>query len=226
MPVIGINHRRCLGIGIVTASLALLLWGLWPVSKNVRTELVSPAALPSVKSNQDLKAASLDRYSLTLEWPAVLRIGDTGQIRLQLEPQENSLGPSAGQEGGVNRLVEVRLELPGFKPIPEGEALTPLHASQPVILQWRLQPQQPGVNQGTLWVHLRSLPNGSGQMGSPETRQVLSAQKLQIRATSLLGLTGLQARIAGVIGCVVGILLILETFYTLLLKASSPSSPS
>lgn len=226
MPVIGKSFRRWLGIGIIIASSALLSWGLWPVSKNVRTVLVSPPGPAGGNLGWGPSLGRQPQFSLSLEWPPVLRIDDPGLVRLKMIPSSGTGGgdSDANQKDGANRLVEVRLELAGFQSIPDGEALTPLKDHQPVVLQWALRPQQPGIQQGTLWIHLRSLPDGAGQASQPESRQILSAQKLQIRTVSLMGLTGLQVRIAGIVGCVVGVLLFLETFYSNFLE--TPSSPS
>jgi hypothetical protein len=70
-----------------------------------------------------------------------------------------------------------------------------------------VNPREAGELRGTVWLYLRLVPKAGGPAG--ETRQPVSAQLIGISSKSVLGRTGSQARILGVIGFIVGLMMIL-----------------
>lgn len=196
------SRRRQVGLAVLLAGLFLLGWSSWPTRSGQRSIPIAPS---------DLLAAPADTTGLpggriTLEWPQTLRTGEGGTVRLKLDG-------ATGEPGGApayNRLVEARLEFIGLQPAPAGEISEPLPPGQPALLQWSIQPRAPGSYTGRLWIALRFVPKSAVE--TAPIRRVLSAQRLELRAASLLGLGISRARGIGIAGALAGALLILETF--------------
>jgi hypothetical protein len=93
-------------------------------------------------------------------------------------------------------LAEARLELAGVRFIPTGEINVALLPGRPAAFLWSVSPDQPGIYGGTVWLHLRFIPLEGGE----ELRSVLTAQPVEIEATSLLGMSGSAARLLGGLG--------------------------
>ena len=74
-----------------------------------------------------------------------------------------------------------------------GEASQGLILGRPVLFVWDLRPDLAEEMDGTVWLHLSYIPVAGG----PVMRQVLTAQRIEIRATDLLSLSGPWARALG-----------------------------
>ena len=154
---------------------------------------------------------------LTLEFPPVMRTGDSARIRLQLEVDDKgNITPTAIVEGNVvtgevveipnlyethNVVAEARLDMAGMEVQPPGTISEPLTPGNAVTFYWSVRPSESGKYEGTAWLHLRAVPKGGGD----ETRIPVSVQFLEIEAKSFLGfLRGGTARGIGALGSVVG----------------------
>ncbi len=89
---------------------------------------------------------------------------------------------------------------------PTGEVSQAMLPDQPVVFLWYLRPTAPGVFSGKVWLHLRAVPPPP----APDQRILLAAQQIDIQVTSLLGMSGSQARLFGSLGLVVGGFLALD----------------
>jgi hypothetical protein len=154
---------------------------------------------------------------LTLEFPPVMRTGDSTRIRLQLEVDDlGGITPTAVMEGNVvtgeiveipnlyethNVIAEARLDMAGMEVQPAGTISEPLTQGLPVTFYWSVRPNESGNYEGTAWLHLRLIPKAGGA----ESRIPVSVQFLEIEANSFLGLVnGNMARGIGAIGSVIG----------------------
>lgn len=156
---------------------------------------------------------------LILEWPQTIRVGDSDLILLTLAVDlEGNVTPTASIQGhqvqgekiSVPNLYEThfvfaegRLDISGLEITPNPEILEPLQPGKSVKFAWSVRPTQVGNYRGMVWLHLVFKP----KTGGPEDRLALSAQRIDIRAVNLLGLSGNAARWMGVIGSLVGSLL-------------------
>jgi hypothetical protein len=70
---------------------------------------------------------------------------------------------------------------------------------QKVIFFWSVRPAEVGRYKGTVWFFLRFIPKD----GSPDTRQALSAQLIEIEAVALFGLKAGVARWLGLLGTII-----------------------
>jgi hypothetical protein len=172
------------------------------------TQDASPTLGPVIEA----PAAIPERRMLTLEFPPVIRAGDSDVIRLTLEVDDNgNLTPTllaAGNQtqGQVvsipnvfdthNVLAEARLDMAGVEIRPNDVISETLLPHQKVTFYWSILPADVGKYKGTVWffLHFISKENGS------ESRQAISAQVIEIEATSFFGLRAAPARWLGIAG--------------------------
>lgn len=223
-----VNLRRLVILVILASSIILLVWGLWPTVPQVRSMPID--LISTVPGFQDFSENEIDQpvttlpegaekstfgqtRNLVLEWSSRVRTGDTGKIRLTLEPvregealDQNGTRPPARDElASAPRplIIQARLDMPGIQTDPHGEILQPLRMGVPLVYQWSLRPQAEGNYRGTIWLHLLVI----SQTADETRRQPLSVQVLEIESTSFLGLAGSEARLLGALGLVMGIIL-------------------
>ncbi len=153
---------------------------------------------------------------LTLEYPRSIRAGDSDVIRLTLEV--DTLGgaiPTAEVKGNSviggdvripnlyqthNVIAEADLDLAGVDFQPSGPISEPLLQGDSVAFRWSVHPTEPGTYRGTAWLFLIFTDKVTGE----QSRTAISAQPMQIEATTLFGLGGDASRIAGGLGAVGG----------------------
>jgi hypothetical protein len=175
-------------------SVPLLVWGFWPPRRETVTLPLLPAdGMPSLP----------EARTIHLTFSPVMRAGDAQIVELNL---------SADGEAGDDRLyeeynviVEARLDLPFADVRPAEVVSTALAEGGAATFYWEVNPREAGDLRGTVWLYLRLVPKAGGE----ETRQPVSAQLIGISSKSVLGRTGSQARILGVIGFIVGLVMIL-----------------
>jgi hypothetical protein len=173
--------------------------------------------LPTTGEGEQPQPAIPESRRLTLEFPPVMRTGDSTRIRLQLEVDERgNITPTAVVEGNVvsgevveipnlyethNVIAEARLDMAGMEVQPPGTVSEPLSPGQAATFFWSVRPNESGNYEGTAWLHLRFVPKGGGE----ESRIPVSVQFLEIEARSFLGfLSGNVARGIGALGSVIG----------------------
>jgi len=196
--------RRAGGIALAFAGLAVFLWGSWPARQikhdipySYGKELALPAGWDSLQP-----PPSLADGIFSLQWPAWMRLGDEGKIRLELSenlPQTDC--PDV--ENSHPFTIVSRLELPGVVVVPGSELSQLIIPCRPIIQGWSLRPTGGQKTRGTIWLHLSAagLPPGS----KPE--MAVAAVPLVIPVTSLFGLSGAEARLVGVMAILVGLAL-------------------
>jgi hypothetical protein len=99
--------------------------------------------------------------------------------------------------------VEARLEVGGLDVTPAATQARSLLPGQWVSFEWNLFPLEARVYQGTAWFYLRFMP----LEGGPATSRPISAQRLAVRAISVWGLSGPQARLVGAGSLLTGLVL-------------------
>lgn len=190
-----------------------------PAAEEPPPLLPPPVYLPTqvVAIPEQPSPAIKESRRLTLEFPPVMRTGDSTRIRLQLEVDDRgNITPTAVVEGNVvsgevveipdlyethNVVAEARLDMAGMEVQPAGTVSEPLTQGQAVTFYWSVRPEESGKYEGTAWLHLRFVPRNGGE----ESRIPVSVQFLEIEAKSLLGLlNGSAARGIGAVGSVLG----------------------
>jgi hypothetical protein len=95
-----------------------------------------------------------------------------------------------------NIVAEAELDLAGVDLQPSGPVSEPLLPGESVTFRWSVHPTATGSFRGTAWLFLVFTDKATGA----QSRRAISAQPLQIEATTLFGLGGTAARIAGGLG--------------------------
>lgn len=178
---------------ILTVSLPLLLWGFWPPRTETRTVAIQfPADGPSLPGER----------SLTLKMPEFIRAGDSAVAELSLLAEgETAEAVSVFDEYIV--IAEARLDLPFAEARPADLVSTTLSPGGTATFYWEIRPREAGTLRGEVWVYVRFVPKGGGE----ETRMPVSVQQVEVRSGSMWKRTGSEARIAGVVGMLIGLAL-------------------
>ena len=132
----------------------------------------------------------------------MMRFGDSQIVKMTLSADD---GASSGQDfyAQYNVIAEARLDLPQADVRPANLVRTTLVEGGAATYYWEVRPLEEGSLRGTAWLYLQLTPKAGGE----GTRQPVSAQLVEIRSQSLLKRTGTQARVIGVVGSLVGLLL-------------------
>jgi hypothetical protein len=189
-----------LGLILLIASVSLLVWGYYPQQEE----------------NLTLQIPGIGQQSLN--WSSSLRAGDVGFMRLTLSSAELELDGNAllSNESGKldpvhqailkdpnNIVAETRIELPGTRVLPGAEMSQPLRLGEDLKTIWQIMPLESGTYQGEVWLYLHPISENQ----SDGIRQPISILNFHIQSIDLFGVTGRQARISGIIG--IGIVLLL-----------------
>jgi len=183
--------------------------------------VVAPVVIPTPTQSglpvpeNTIPPAIQESRRLTLEYPPEIRLGDTDVVRLTLEVDDlGNITPTAQIEGNLvtgstveipnlydthNVTAEARFDMAGPLITPSDLISEPLLPGQSVTFYWSIRPQEAGNYRGTVWLSLRFVNKLNGE----ETQKVLSAQQVQIEATTFLGLKADTARAAGGVGSIV-----------------------
>jgi hypothetical protein len=189
-----------LGLILLIASVSLLVWGYYPQQEE----------------NLTLQIPGIGQQSLN--WSSSLLAGDVGFIRLTLSSAELELDGNAllSNESGKldpvhqailkdpnNIVAETRIELPGTRVLPGAEMSQPLRLGEDLKTIWQIMPLESGTYQGEVWLYLHPISENQ----SDGIRQPISILNFHIQSIDLFGVTGRQARISGIIGIVIVLLL-------------------
>ena len=196
--------RRAGGIALAFAGLALLLWGIWParqITHGIPYSYGKELALPSGWEGLQPPPSLADGI-FSMQWPAWIRLGDEGKIRLELQDSgSQAFCPEVA--GSAAFTLNGRLELPGIALRPGSELTQPIIPCKPLFQAWVVQAGKSRLASGTLWLHLGAV----GLPGNTKPELALAAVPLEIPLISLLGLSGAQARLVGVLAILVGLAL-------------------
>lgn len=179
---------------------------------------LTPLATPTedvTVSEPDLpepQPAILEQRRLTLEFPPVIRAGDADTVRLTLEVDEmGNITPTAEVDGNVvtgdiveipnlyethNVLAQARFDMAGVEIVPPDVVSEPLLPGEKVTFYWSVRPEDAGSYRGRIWLYLRFTPKEGGD----DLTRTISAQSIEIEATTFLGFDARAARWAGAIG--------------------------
>jgi len=179
--------------------------------------MLLPEIPPMSEESEQPQPVIPESRRLTLEFPPVIRTGDSMRIRMQLEVDDRgNIIPTAIVEGNevTGEVVEIpnlyethfvvaegRLDMAGMEVQPSGPISEPLTPGQSVTFYWSVRPEKSGKYEGTAWLHLRFTPKDGGE----ESRIPVKALFLEIEAKSFLGfMSGGMARGMGAVGSILG----------------------
>jgi hypothetical protein len=208
-PTLALNVPSGSGLGSTLTPTASTEFELLPGA----TQAAQPPVVPILPAPPP---AIPESRRLTLEYPARIRAGDSDVIRMTLEVDTlGGAAPTAEVQGnqvtgGVvqlpnlyethNVIAEADLDLAGVDFEPKAPVSEPLLPGESVTFRWSVHPTEAGTYRGTAWLFLIFTDKATGA----QSRRAISAQPVQIQATTLFGFGGDAARIAGGLGAVGG----------------------
>lgn len=206
-------RTRCL---LVVALLGLLavLSGCQPAVEHLPTPtgvLPGPGAVLTPQPDLTPQPALLEKRQLILEWPRTIREKDSDLIVLTIAMDEAGQATATLQTPGKDPtpfeipnlydthtiLAVARLDLAGMEAYREN-LREPLQPGQPAVFRWSVRANEAGIYRGVVWLHLELVPRAGGAV----TELLLLSRPIEIRAVTLLGLSGSAARLFGGIGLV------------------------
>lgn len=169
----------------------------------------APTAIPRIP----------EQRRLTLEFPPKIRAGDSDHIRLTLEMDDlGNITPTAVIDGNIiigdvveipnlyethYIIAEAKIDMAGLEIKPPGMISSPLLPGKSITFLWSVLPEKAGRYRGAVLLHLRFAP----KEGGIETTRLISAQPIEINATTFLGFKAGPARTVGAIGSFFGAIL-------------------
>jgi hypothetical protein len=199
------NMRIGLGLFLLAGSFLFLIWGYWPVHRELRVRPVSGAAEEAIGG----------KNALTLLSPPKIRVGEAGVVRLTMDVDVlKNLHPAVGEtaDSGFydthNVITEARFDIPGIPVRPSELISAPVSQGQTAVFYWTLRPAEAGKFRGTIWLYLRLMDKLTGE----ESRETVSAQIVEIESVKLLGFPINRVRTIGIVGFVTGLFLSLPFF--------------
>jgi hypothetical protein len=214
------NVRLYQSLTIWFISISLLSWCEWPIKTTISEIdflpgklIISPADGSSLTTIKPLTFPEERR--LILEWTPIVRKGDLSTIELSFVGSKPSVLESADLSMFTDNFenvyeiytvtAESRMELIGTEVNPGGLSGQVLSEGQDIHFTWTLNPLKSGVYEGTTWFYLRLYPSNGN---SSFIEQAISAQTIDIKVISLLGLNSNFWRFLGVIGLGVGFIVL------------------
>lgn len=191
---------------LMAASLTLLLFSSAPLPRQVHSILLSAEPLASAAEPATPPAQrSLfgKQRRLSMSWPQLLRLGDSGQVTLALDvageaataPQPDEAAKAASLSDTHSVVAEARLDLAGMQVEPFPTISEPMAPQRDLQLFWKIHPAVTGTYRGTLWLYLNLVPKGRGTV----ERRALVARPIEIQVLSVLGLPALPVRWGSVV---------------------------
>jgi|GEM_PF-2044122 len=210
-------------------SLIVLIWTEWPIKSKSRDIIFQSGELKILlpsnaesggtmdAENSDKTLAFRNARMVSLEWTPIIRIGDFSRVTLRfskynipltdsfehesMEPEESQSFVNIFDVCNVNS--EARIELSGFYLDPAGISGQVLSEDQDIVYIWKISPAKEGYYDGVAWLYLQLFPIDEGKL----IEQAVSAQSIDIKVVSILGLKSNYWRVIGVLGVIIGIYL-------------------
>lgn len=142
-------------------------WALFAVGLGL--VLLSSWPLPS-QSVQWTAAADSTSYTISLDWPSLVRVGENHTAVLVVEQAVASL-----KDPDSPKLLETRLEFNHLLIDPAGMVTQPIGSTGVNEFRWSVSARQAGRSSGTLWIYAAS-PDESAMP------QALAARTLSFHA--------------------------------------------
>jgi hypothetical protein len=190
------------GLFLLIVAIVMLIWGEWQ--------------FPRQKKSAPIDVVG---YHLVFDIPEKIRVGDADMVHLKIVPGEPEIHPTTTLFAGIpgesqerassltdpvfNTMVEAQLDLDGVLFEPAGEIIMPIKAGQPLSFYWTVQPEETGVYQGVIWLHVQYVAKDNNQI----IRKLISTHLIVIKSVGFWGLGGGVARLIGGLASVVGLAL-------------------
>jgi hypothetical protein len=151
------------------------------ISSLWNARLTSLAQTPEEEAQLSQMGKVLSGMQLRITAPKRLRLGEEGQLLLEVIPASQEALMAKGFEGHV--VLEARPELPGIQVRPIGSWSEVLDPRSSIHVLWWAGSHRQGIYRGIFWVYLRV----NGAEGRASTVYPLLAYPLEIHVDSVLG---------------------------------------
>lgn len=131
----------CLAFGLVS-----LAWSVWPASEDGVQFTIEAGSLPGAPTGTDY--AAVTDYTLSLNWPVRLRLGESGTLRVVLT-ESGEVGAAADQPAQV---VVVDPAIASLPIDPPGRVQATTAAGHDLELTWELTGGEEGDYEGKVAV--------------------------------------------------------------------------
>ncbi len=198
--------RLWMGLFFCLLSVAFFLLNSWPAGRSLsQFDIADRGFIDAADPSQNQQLADSDggialpaRYSVSLDLPANLRVGEPEPLRLTLEQKE--LLPNSSPLAGMEVSVEGSILYPDLDFRPQGSIYLNLAPGDPAKFVWFLTGSQTATAPGTLWLYLLfHTPQG----GTP-VRVLVLAHSFSFTNSAPLGLPVADFQIAAWISLAAG----------------------
>ncbi|HEY5984513.1 MAG TPA: hypothetical protein VIU38_13695 [Anaerolineales bacterium] len=213
MPVS--RWRTAICVLLAAASVTMLAWASWPPpratgelaisQRRVAEDLFDPqSGFPNAPPSSG-DASEIESFTVSLNYPTQMRVGDSWRVWLHVSPPtDTAVGSAPTTEEArlqealkTERLVaEARLELPGADVRPREAVNQYASSGRAADFVWSAVLAEPIEARGTVWLSLIVKDAQSGQ----QSRATISAQPMETRGATVLGLSGPMARAVAGLG--------------------------
>ncbi len=196
--------RRVVSLLLLLISIVLFVWASIRNPHQTLTQPVSYAETIVPPSTQGITSTIMDMHQVVFEWPRSMRIGDTEEITLILEPvigEKSSQTPSLVSMdiySIYNIMAEARFEVAGVTVNPANSIRESMPSGQTVKFKWQISTDQVGSYDGKVWLSLRLLPLD----GSQASEVPIYIRELRLQTSSLFGMNEAMAYFVGGAGVV------------------------
>jgi hypothetical protein len=199
--------RHVTGPGLLFCGAILLAWACFPVRQQMIEQTILPTEMQLPNNGQPAQAV-LESRRVILEWPDSMRIGDSEEIKLIFEPSgEATIEGNPGIAlsniyDRYNLMAEGRFEVAGVEVEPANPVRESLTAGQSIVYKWKITAEKTGLYPGKVWLSLRFLPLD----GKASTQSPIFITSINLKLTSLGGISGPAARLLGELAIILGIM--------------------
>ncbi|MFC2028565.1 hypothetical protein ACFLTX_01425 [Chloroflexota bacterium] len=187
-------------------SIVLVIWLIWPYSRKTGEIIFQPGEL--VIESKDAYDNNLDQLGaihyvpgslkVILDWQPIMRKGGLDEVRLHLVQEDQSnvgtrsldlpIEPSSIEFKNIyddySLMAMTRFDMLNVSLDPPGESGVGFPQGENVVFHWRISSRTTGTMQGTVWFYLVAFPKDGGV----SIKRAVSAQDLEIKVISILGI--------------------------------------
>ncbi len=185
------NRKSIAALVFLLISLGLFGWCNWPLPHGHQSLIFSPQNLENLQPGVTIPDFLRDEQrTLVIDYPATIRQGQTGWIKLQWAVKQNSVDVIPDDVSPANVLVDARLDLLGIRQTPGESIDAPLIPGRTLLVQWQIYPEQAGVFTGSVLSALDLSPfaNNTTDPQASENFIPVAIQDIQIKVIDLVGL--------------------------------------
>jgi hypothetical protein len=225
---VNLRSSRKIGITLFILSGLLVLWLLLPYPRTMQEISFEPG---EITFNSGLDSNNIPGQShpvlaipggihIILDWIPIIRKGGSQIVHFQVIQDEQLM--SGNEINGTNNntsdpvtqnsnsdysiMLKTRLDMVNVIMDPPGESGSVLTEGNTAYFSWKITPQVSDDLQGTVWFYLVAFPHDGGEA----IDKTVSAQNIDIKVISLLGLNVTLLWTAVVIISLIGVILFLE----------------